>query len=90
MTEKKRYRVVYDRNNCIGIGSCALLQPERWVMIRNGNDNRADLIGGIAQKDGILVAEFTEEEFVQFKSAAESCPVNVIHIIDVETGEKII
>ncbi|MBS3128467.1 hypothetical protein J4410_04950 [Candidatus Woesearchaeota archaeon] len=32
----------------------------------------------------------TEEEFPQNREAAECCPVNVIHIIDKDTGEKLI
>lgn len=88
-TVKKRYRIEYDRPNCIEIFSCAATYPERWKL---GADNRADLIGGTENPEhpGTWILEFTEEELEKFKLSAEACPVNVIHIIDVETGERLI
>jgi len=84
---KKKYKIEYDRPNCIEILSCAATYPERWTI---GTDNKADLVGGTEESPGQWILEFTEEELEKFKISAESCPVNVIHIIDLETGEKII
>lgn len=88
-TAKKKYRIEYDRPNCIEILSCAATYPERWAV---GKDNKADLIGGKedSKNPGSWILEFTAEELEKFKLSAEACPVNVIHIIDVETGEKLI
>ena len=87
---KKKYKVVYDRTNCTGVLTCTSFYPERWVI--NKEDAKADLVDG--QKDplqpGIWTAEFTEEELEGFKASAEVCPVNVIHIYNLETGEKLI
>lgn len=89
-SHKKRYKVVYDRSNCISVLTCTSFYPERWRI--NEKDNKADLIDGQEDpnKPGVWVLEFTEEEFEQFKASAEVCPVNVIHIYDLATGEKII
>ena len=45
-----------------------------------------------AQKDGngFWIKEIDESELAAYKESAEVCPVNVIHIYDKETGEKII
>jgi ferredoxin len=87
---KKRYKVVYERKNCIGAGSCISVFPERWKM--NSRDDKADLIGGKEEtkEKEVWIVEFTLDEFENFKLSAEMCPVNVIHIYDQETNEKII
>ena len=87
--QKKKYKVVYERNNCIGVLTCSSFYPERWGI--NAQDAKADLIGGVEdqQQAGVWTLEFTEEELEKFKASAEVCPVNVIHIYDIETGEKL-
>lgn len=88
MTDKKRYRIIYDRINCIGAGSCVISYPERWVM--NTVDDKADLIGGKQVAEHTWEVEFTEEELDKFLESAQVCPVNVIHVLEVETGKKLI
>ena len=87
MEPKKRYKIVYDRDNCIGAGACVIAYEERWVM--DAADDKANLIGG-KQEDGSWILEFTEEELAKFMDSAQVCPVNVIHIFEVETGKKLI
>ena len=87
--KKKKYKVVYDRTNCIGALTCVAFYPNRWET--NKQDGKADLVGG---KDdpgspGTWVLEFTEDELEKFKASAEVCPVRVIHIIDLETNEEL-
>lgn len=72
-----KYTIEYDRDGCIGAGSCVGACSGNWSM---GDDNKAN----VAKK------EIEEEELACNKEAAESCPVNVIHIINNETGEKLI
>ncbi|MBI4448542.1 ferredoxin [Candidatus Woesearchaeota archaeon] len=85
-TSHKRYRVEYDREGCIGAAACFAVYKERWVVV---DDGKADLIG--APKDPVRqTLVIGADEFEKMKEAAESCPVNVIHIIDEETGERII
>ncbi len=91
MTVIKKYRVEYNRPDCIGAAACVAVQPERWVIKNEAEDNRADLIGGTEdqQRPGIWVIEFTEEEFEAFRSAATMCPVQVIKIFEIETGKQL-
>ncbi len=84
----KKYKIVYDRINCIGAGSCAITYPERWVM--NNTDDKADLIKGTLVSEHIWEVEFNEEELEKFLESAQVCPVNVIHVYDIETGKKLI
>ena len=84
----KRYRVEYDREGCIGAAACYAVYKERWVVVDDGN---ADLIG--ADRDAQNIKHtliIGEDELAKMKESAESCPVSVIHIIDEETGERLI
>lgn len=82
-----KYKIIYDKPGCIGAFSCVALDPEHWV---NNEDGKAALVGGKQDSNNyILEVELNQEEFEKMKAAAESCPVNVIHIFD-EKGNKII
>ena len=84
----KKYIVKYDRENCIGAASCVAVQPDQWKIV---DDGKADFIGSNKEdKNGFFIKEIDESELEFFKEASEVCPVNVIHIYDKETGEKII
>ncbi len=74
----KKYKVEHDRPNCIGCGACCAVCPSRWEM---GEDGKSNFKGN---------PEIDEAEYKDNKDAADSCPVNVIHIIDQETKKKII
>lgn len=73
----KRYRIIYDRSGCIGAASCAAAAPKNWVI---ADDGKADVVS----------REITEDQLQENLDAAESCPVMVIHIEDMETGERLI
>ncbi|RJQ21023.1 hypothetical protein C4580_03305 [Candidatus Woesearchaeota archaeon] len=91
----RRFRIVFDKKNCIGAAACAAVAPEFWVM---KDDGKADLVGHRVDEDGNQVLVVSETELTPEgkrvldlnKEAAEVCPVQVIHIYDDETGEKII
>jgi ferredoxin/transposase len=71
------YKIGYDREGCIGAGSCIGACPKNWSMAEDG-------------KATVGKTEITEAELEMNKEAAEACPVNVIHIINNETGERLI
>jgi ferredoxin len=72
-----KYTIEYEKEGCIGSGSCVGMCPSNWKM---DDDNKAD----------VIKTEIEEEELQCNKEAAEACPVNVIHIKDNETGERLI
>lgn len=77
------YIIEYDRGGCIGAGACVAVLPDIWAMDADGKANMK------GKKDNLKI-EITKEDFQVNFEAAESCPVNVIHIIDKKTGKKII
>jgi ferredoxin len=92
---EKTYRIVFDRKNCIGAAACAAVAPEFWVM---KDDGKADLIGAKTDENGNQILIVKESQLSKEgknilavnKDAAEVCPVQVIHIYDNETGQKIV
>ncbi|MBS3131961.1 ferredoxin [Candidatus Woesearchaeota archaeon] len=85
-TERK-FILLHDRPNCIGCAACEAVAPDFWEM---NEDGKSDIKGCGRRKDGWQEKEIEEGDFAQNKDAAESCPVNVIHLANRETGEKII
>jgi len=84
---KGAYILHHDRPNCIGCAACEAVAPEFWEM---NSDGKSDIKGGKSKDNGWQELEFEEKDFEVNKEGADSCPVNVIHIVKKETGEKII
>ncbi|MBI2662969.1 ferredoxin [Candidatus Woesearchaeota archaeon] len=84
---EKRYIVQYDRIGCIGAAACVAALPEAWEMDEEG---KAILKTSNDKGDQMFELEITEDQLEQHMEAAKACPVTVIHIIDKETGEKLI
>lgn len=87
-SKEKKYRILYKKHECIGAFACLAAEPNSWKQAEDARD-KADLIGG----------ELTDEDEVYYKDvddlennleAAQSCPVNCIHIIEKKTGRKLI
>jgi ferredoxin len=72
----KKYKIVYDREGCIGAAACISVAPNSWKM---GDDGKADQ----------LVHEFDEKDLQQNLDAAKACPVLVIKIFD-EDGKQLV
>ncbi|MEM3374116.1 MAG: ferredoxin [Candidatus Woesearchaeota archaeon] len=83
----KTYTLQHDRVNCIGCGACATIAPKFWEM---NDDGKSDIIGGKSKENGWQERKINQEDFDINLEAAESCPVEVIHLIDDESGKKII
>ena len=85
----KKYKVVYDRKDCIGAAACTAVSKD-WV-IKEGSDGKADLVGAESKQNNEVQEKIIDEtELESMLEAARVCPVNVIHIFNLETGEKII
>ena len=83
----KKYKMEHNRPDCIGCGACAAVAPDFWEMV---DDGKSDIINGKDRKDGWQELEIDEADFDENLEAAESCPVNVIHLTDKESNEKLI
>jgi ferredoxin len=79
-----KYKIVHDKNKCIGCGACASTCPDFWSIEMGGKARLKD-----AKKTGSGF-ELLLDNLSCNKDAAEVCPVNCIHIFDFKTNKKII
>ena len=82
-----KFLLEHNRPDCIGCGACAAVAPEFWEM---NDDGKSDITDGKDRDDAWQEREIEEKDFETNKHAAESCPVNVIHLKNADTGEKTI
>jgi ferredoxin len=84
----KKYKIIYYRDVCIGAAGCVATAPQIWELDK---ERKAVLKGGIGTDDpDVFEKEIDEKELQINLEAAQACPVNAIHIIDKETGKKLI
>ncbi|MBI4095911.1 MAG: ferredoxin [DPANN group archaeon] len=83
----KKYRVIYERPACIGAAACVAVFDKRWEMAQ---DNKANLKGGWKIDNDVWILDIDDLEYEDLKTSGEVCPVNVIHVFKLETGEKVI
>ncbi|MCM2325735.1 MAG: ferredoxin [Candidatus Woesearchaeota archaeon] len=81
-----KFKLLHDRPNCIGCGACAVIAPKFWEM---NDDGKSDIITGKHVDKGWQELEIDQKDFDINLEAAESCPVEVIHIEDEEGKRKI-
>lgn len=84
---EKRYKIIYERDLCIGAAACIMASQKYWEL---DDEGKAILKNGKEVSPGIFELEIGEEDYAEMFEAAKECPVLCIHIIDQKTGEKII
>lgn len=82
-----KYKIDHDRPACIGCGACAALSPDHWEM---DDDGKSNVRGGTKLDNGKEEKLIDQKDYAENYEAAECCPVNCIHLIDLEKDEKII
>ena len=84
---ESKFVLQHDRPNCIGCAACEAVAPDFWEM---NEDGKSDIKMGKHLDNEWQELELKEKNFEENKDAADSCPVNVIHIVNKKTGERII
>ena len=81
-----KFKIEYNRPECIGCGACAAVSPDYWEMMDDGKTSikRGKKVGENEEK------EIEEKDLAANKEAAESCPVDVISIINKDNNEKVV
>lgn len=83
--EENEYLLEQDRLNCIGCGACVAVAPNHWEV---SEDGKVSIINGKTRQDGFEEKTITKKELQENMEAAESCPVNVIHISSLKDGKR--
>jgi ferredoxin len=79
-----KFRVEIDYNVCQGFGACVELCSKFEL---SDEDGKSHVDGAKKGSNGEAVEL---EELECHKQAAEACPFNAIHIINLETNERLI
>jgi len=79
-----KFRVEVDYNVCKGFGACVEVCSKFDL---SDEDGKSHVEGAKKVSSGEAVEL---DELICHKQAAEACPFNAIHIINLETNEKII
>ena len=69
-----KYKIEHGRANCIGCGACAAICPGNWEMAGDKSKPKKTDLNELGCN----------------MNAAQSCPVNVIHITDTAAKKKLI
>ncbi|MCF8254305.1 MAG: ferredoxin [Bacteroidia bacterium] len=72
------YKIIQQRNKCIGCNACVEAAPQRWVVSRL--DGKSTLVGGV-NKRGMFNVNIPDWELEENKRAQINCPVHIIDII---------
>jgi len=80
-----KIKITYKRAECIGSGACAAADPKNFIM---AEDAKADLTNSNNIGDDVWEVEMEENTAVI--EAAKACPVLVIKIKNLDTGEEIV
>ncbi len=81
------YKITVDRETCIGAAACVAVAEQFWKL---NEDGKVDILGGTKEKGNSVQSTMIEEKELEVNlEAAKSCPVNAIHIKNLETGEDL-
>ena len=80
-----KYKITFDRAACIGAGACAAMDPGNFKM---ASDGKADLIGG--KEVGGDKWEVVCEGNPAVIEGAKACPVEVIKVKNLDTGQQLV
>ena len=83
----QQLKVIYSPKKCIGNGACVREAPLRFVL----KGKKAQLKGSTREGENlVLEGSFEEEAAQQLTSAAKSCPVNAIRVVDTITQKDLV
>ena len=76
-----KYKIIHDRENCIGCGACAAIDDENWSMEEDG---KSTLKNSKEINKKIFELIIDEKDLDKYKESSECCPVDIIKIQEIE------
>ncbi len=77
-----KYRIEYNRKDCIGAGPCAAVDPKHFDI--DPTDGKANLKGGKDIGNDVWVLEIEESSKEKAVQAADVCPVAIISVKEIK------
>lgn len=72
-------KIIFNRNDCIGCGSCGAICPMFWEM---AHDGKTDLVGSIKNSEEKFELKISEAERSANQEVADICPLQLIEIVE--------
>jgi len=85
-----KFRVELDKNACQGFGACVELCPRFFQLSDVDGKSRIEGAKKVMKENEVVEETLELDKLECIREAAEVCPFNAIHIVDMETGEKLI
>ncbi len=85
-----KFRVEIDKNACQGFGACVELCPQFFQLSDVYGKSTMEGAKKVVKEDEVVAETLELDKLECVREAAEACPFNAIHILNLETGEKLI
>ncbi len=85
-----KFRVEIDKNACQGFGACVELCPQFFQFSDVYGKSTMEGAKQVVKENEVVAETLELDELECVRDAAEACPFNAIHIVNLETDEKLI
>ncbi|UCF58315.1 MAG: ferredoxin [Candidatus Bathyarchaeota archaeon] len=85
-----KFRVELDKNACQGFGACVELCPQFFQLSDVDGKPRLEGAKKVVKENEVVLETLELDKLECVREAAEACPFNAIHIVNVEIDEKLI
>ncbi len=85
-----KFRVELDKKACQGFGACVELCPQFFQLSDVYGKSTIEGSKKIVKENEVVAETLELDKLECVREAAEACPFNAIHILNLETGEKLI
>ena len=85
-----KFRVELDKNACQGFGACVELCPQFFQLSNVDGKSRIEGAKKVTKENEVVLETLELEKLECVREAAEACPFNAIHIVNVKNEGKII
>ncbi len=85
-----KFRVEIDKDACQGFGACVELCPQFFQLSDLDGKSTIDGAEKVVKGDEVVAETLELDELECVREGAEACPYNAIHIVNLETEEKLI
>lgn len=76
----KKVKIIYNRKNCIGSGTCVNLNPDLWSI----NDKDAKAVLKDAKQKGNEIFILETESSMDLQMASDQCPACIIKLEEID------
>jgi ferredoxin len=85
-----KFKVEIDKNVCQGFGACVELCPQFFQLSDVDGKSTIEEAKQVVKENEVVAETLELVELACVREAAEACPFNAIHIVNLETNEKLI